>query len=152
MVVLGTTTMPIHQVLRLSRGAIIELDATEADEVKVLANNLPIASGVVLVDRNASRSRSSRCCRNCPAHGRTCPTHIRILAMRIRPSDALVPPKLEERWRKNQRPRRSRRAQGMPGAQPHPQASWAEKENAHKSSGKAEIARHSLRNGFTAAP
>jgi flagellar motor switch protein FliN len=52
MVVLGTTTMPVHQVLRLSRGAIIELDATEADEVKVLANNLPIASGVVLVDRN----------------------------------------------------------------------------------------------------
>jgi hypothetical protein len=40
----------------------------------------------------------------------------------------------------------------MPGAQPHPQASWAEKENAHKSSGRAEIARHSLRNGFTAAP
>jgi flagellar motor switch protein FliN len=52
MVVLGTTSMPIHQVMRLSRGAIIELDATEADEVKILANNLPIASGVVLVDRN----------------------------------------------------------------------------------------------------
>ena len=52
MVVLGTTTMPIHQVMRLSRGAIIELDATEADEVKILANNLPVASGVVLVDRN----------------------------------------------------------------------------------------------------
>src|ERR1700751_1503590 len=52
MVVLGTPTMPIHQVMRLSRGAIIELDTTEADEVKVLANNLPIASGVVLVDRN----------------------------------------------------------------------------------------------------
>jgi flagellar motor switch protein FliN/FliY len=51
MVVLGTTTMPIHQVMRLSRGAIIELDATEADEVKILAN-LPVASGVVLVDRN----------------------------------------------------------------------------------------------------
>ena len=45
MVVLGTTSMPIHQVMRLSRGAIIELDATEADEVKILANNLPIASG-----------------------------------------------------------------------------------------------------------
>lgn len=44
--------MPIHQVLRLSRGAIIELDATEQDEVKVLANNLPIASGVVVVNRN----------------------------------------------------------------------------------------------------
>ena len=52
MVVLGTTTMPVHQVMRLSRGAIIELEATEADEVKVLANSLPIASGVVLVDRN----------------------------------------------------------------------------------------------------
>jgi len=52
MVVLGTTTMPIHQVMRLSRGAIIELDATEQDEVKILANNLPVASGVVMVDRN----------------------------------------------------------------------------------------------------
>ena len=52
MVVLGTSTMPIHQVMRLSRGAIIELDSTEADEVKILANNMPIASGVVLVDRN----------------------------------------------------------------------------------------------------
>jgi flagellar motor switch protein FliN len=51
-VVLGSTDMPVHQVLRLGRGAIIELDATEADEVKILANNLPIASGVVLVDRN----------------------------------------------------------------------------------------------------
>ena len=51
-VVLGTTSMPVHQVLRLGRGAIIELDATEADEVKILANSLPIASGVVLVDRN----------------------------------------------------------------------------------------------------
>ena len=52
MVVLGTTSMPIHQVMRLSRGAIIELDATEQDEVKILANNLPVASGVVMVDRN----------------------------------------------------------------------------------------------------
>ena len=52
MVVLGTTTMPIHQVMRLSRGAIIELDATEQDEVRILANNLPIASGVVMVNRN----------------------------------------------------------------------------------------------------
>lgn len=44
--------MPVHQVMRLSRGAIIELDATEQDEVKVLANNLPVASGVVVVNRN----------------------------------------------------------------------------------------------------
>lgn len=52
MVVLGTTSMPVHQVMRLSRGAIIELDATEQDEVKILANSLPIASGVVMVNRN----------------------------------------------------------------------------------------------------
>ena len=52
MVVLGTTSMPVHQVLRLSRGAIIELDTTEMDEVKVLANNLPVASGAVVVNRN----------------------------------------------------------------------------------------------------
>ena len=52
MVVLGTTSMPVHQVLRLSRGAIIELDATEQDEVTILANNLPVASGVVVVNRN----------------------------------------------------------------------------------------------------
>lgn len=52
MVVLGTTTMPVHQVMRLSRGAIIELDATEQDEVKIHANNLAIASGTVVVNRN----------------------------------------------------------------------------------------------------
>ena len=51
-VVLGTTTMPVHQVLRLGRGAIIELDASEDDEVQVLANNLPVASGAVVVNRN----------------------------------------------------------------------------------------------------
>ena len=33
------------------RGTVL-VAATEADEVKVLANNLPVASGVVLVDRN----------------------------------------------------------------------------------------------------
>lgn len=51
-VVLGTTSMPVHQVLRLGRGAIIELDATEEDDVKILANNLPIASGLVTVNGN----------------------------------------------------------------------------------------------------
>jgi flagellar motor switch protein FliN len=52
MVVLGTTSMPVHQVMRLSRGAIIELDTTEQDEVKVLANSLPVATGAVIVNRN----------------------------------------------------------------------------------------------------
>jgi len=51
-VVLGTTTMPIHQVLRLGRGAIIELDASEDDEVQILANNFPVAKGAVIVSGN----------------------------------------------------------------------------------------------------
>jgi flagellar motor switch protein FliN/FliY len=51
-VVLGTTNMPIHQVLRLGRGAIIELDATEDDEVRILANNFPVARGTVVVQGN----------------------------------------------------------------------------------------------------
>ncbi len=51
-VVLGTTSMPVHQVLRLGRGAIIELDSTEDDAVKILANNLPVAEGTVVVNGN----------------------------------------------------------------------------------------------------
>ena len=51
-VVLGTTSMPIHQVLRLGRGAIIELDTTEDDAVNILANNLPVAKGTVVVNGN----------------------------------------------------------------------------------------------------
>ena len=51
-VVLGTSSMPIHQVLRLGRGAIIELDASEDDEVRILANNLPVARGTVIASGN----------------------------------------------------------------------------------------------------
>ena len=51
-VVLGTTSMPVHQVLRLGRGAIIELDASEDDEVRILANNFPVAKGTVVVNGN----------------------------------------------------------------------------------------------------
>jgi flagellar motor switch protein FliN len=51
-VVLGTTLMPIHQVLRLGRGAIIELESSEDDAVHILANNLPVAKGTVVVNGN----------------------------------------------------------------------------------------------------
>jgi len=51
-VVLGSTTMPIHQVLRLGRGAIIELDASEQEDVQILANNMPVAIGNVVVSGN----------------------------------------------------------------------------------------------------
>ena len=51
-VVLGTTYMPIHQVLRLGRGAIIELQSSEDDAVNILANSLPVAKGTVVVNGN----------------------------------------------------------------------------------------------------
>lgn len=51
-VVLGATTMPIHQLLRMGRGAVIELDQNEDDDVLILANNLPVAKGSVSVNGN----------------------------------------------------------------------------------------------------
>ncbi|HEY7997904.1 MAG TPA: FliM/FliN family flagellar motor switch protein [Pseudolabrys sp.] len=51
-VVLGTASMPIHQVLRLGRGAIIELESSEDDAVSILANDLPVAKGRVVVNGN----------------------------------------------------------------------------------------------------
>lgn len=51
-VVLGTTSMPVHQVLRLGRGAVIELDSGEDDAVSILANNMPVAKGTVVVNGN----------------------------------------------------------------------------------------------------
>jgi flagellar motor switch protein FliN len=51
-VVLGRNRMPIHQLLRMGRGAVIELDAGQDDEVEVLANEQPIARGKVVVNGN----------------------------------------------------------------------------------------------------
>lgn len=51
-VVLGATSMPVHQALRLGRGAIIELDASEEDEVQIFVNNFPVAKGTVVVNGN----------------------------------------------------------------------------------------------------
>lgn len=51
-VVLGTATMPIHQVLRLGRGAVIELETAEDEAVQILANNLPVAKGTVVINGN----------------------------------------------------------------------------------------------------
>jgi flagellar motor switch protein FliN/FliY len=51
-VVLGTAAMPIHQVLRLGRGAIIELESSEDDAVIFRANDLPVAKGGVVVNGN----------------------------------------------------------------------------------------------------
>ena len=47
---LGATTKPIHHLLRMGRGAVIELDTTENDPLRVYANNTLIAEGEVKVD------------------------------------------------------------------------------------------------------
>ena len=47
---LGSATMPVHHLLRMGRGAIIELDTSEQDPLRVYANNTLIARGEVKVD------------------------------------------------------------------------------------------------------
>jgi flagellar motor switch protein FliN/FliY len=42
--------MPIHHLLRMGRGAVIELDTTERDPLRVYANNTLIAHGEVKVE------------------------------------------------------------------------------------------------------
>jgi flagellar motor switch protein FliN/FliY len=48
-VVLGKAKLPMQQLLRMGRGAVIELDARQNDEVWVLANNKPIARGEIVL-------------------------------------------------------------------------------------------------------
>jgi flagellar motor switch protein FliN len=47
---LGSAIMPIHHLLRMGRGAIIELNSTENDPLKIYANNTLIANGEVRVE------------------------------------------------------------------------------------------------------
>ena len=46
---LGSTSIPIHQLLRMGRGAVIELDAHEEDDCLILANDIPVAHGQVIL-------------------------------------------------------------------------------------------------------
>lgn len=48
-VVLGRAVMPMQQLLRMGRGAVIELEATQEDDVLLLANNKPIARGEIMI-------------------------------------------------------------------------------------------------------
>lgn len=48
-VVLGSTRMPVHKLLRMGRGAVIELLSTESDEVDIVANGQAFARGQVIV-------------------------------------------------------------------------------------------------------
>jgi flagellar motor switch protein FliN len=48
-VVLGRSTLPMQQLLRMGRGAVIPLDAKATDEVWILANNHPVARGEIQI-------------------------------------------------------------------------------------------------------
>ncbi len=47
---LGATSMPVHHLLRLGRGAVIELDTTESDPMRLYANNVLVAEGEVRIE------------------------------------------------------------------------------------------------------
>ena len=51
-VVLGRIRMPIHMLLRMGRGAVIELDQNDSDMVEILANDHPVARGQLVVTGN----------------------------------------------------------------------------------------------------
>lgn len=47
--VLGTADMPISQILKLGRGAVVELDRSVGEDIELHANNQLIARGEVIV-------------------------------------------------------------------------------------------------------
>lgn len=49
-IVLGSTDVPIRQVLKMSRGAMIPLDSGHNDPTRVYVNNELVAEGKILVD------------------------------------------------------------------------------------------------------
>ncbi|MBG7614519.1 flagellar motor switch protein FliN [Brevundimonas sp. BAL450] len=49
-VVLGRSVLPMAQLLRMGRGAVIPLDAGEHEEVWILANNHPVARGEITIN------------------------------------------------------------------------------------------------------
>ncbi|HEY2069170.1 MAG TPA: FliM/FliN family flagellar motor switch protein [Rhizomicrobium sp.] len=48
-VVLGRSVIPMHQLLRMGRGAVIELNSKQDDAVLVLANDRPVAKGDIVI-------------------------------------------------------------------------------------------------------
>ncbi|MDR6853472.1 flagellar motor switch protein FliN/FliY [Sphingomonas sp. BE123] len=48
-IVLGSTQLPIRQVLKMSRGAIVALDSTDADPTLIYVNETLVARGRVIV-------------------------------------------------------------------------------------------------------
>ncbi|MES1157284.1 MAG: FliM/FliN family flagellar motor switch protein [Alphaproteobacteria bacterium] len=48
-VVLGRCSMPMQQLLRMGRGAVIPLDTKESDALWILAANHPVARGEITI-------------------------------------------------------------------------------------------------------
>jgi len=48
-VVLGRSVIPMHQLLRMGRGAVIELDSCQDDPVLIMANDKPVAKGEIVI-------------------------------------------------------------------------------------------------------
>ena len=48
-VVLGRSVIPMHQLLRMGRGAVIEMDSNQDDPVTILANDKPVAKGEIQI-------------------------------------------------------------------------------------------------------
>lgn len=48
--VLGRTTMPVSQLLRLGRGAVVQLDRKVGEPIDIHVNNRLVARGEVIVD------------------------------------------------------------------------------------------------------
>jgi flagellar motor switch protein FliN/FliY len=51
-IVLGRASLPMAQLLRMGRGAVIPLDAGVNEEVWILANNHPIARGEIQINED----------------------------------------------------------------------------------------------------
>jgi flagellar motor switch protein FliN/FliY len=48
-VVLGRSVIPMHQLLRMGRGAVIELDTRQDSPVTILANDKAVAQGDIII-------------------------------------------------------------------------------------------------------
>ncbi|WP_290803872.1 FliM/FliN family flagellar motor switch protein [Aquidulcibacter sp.] len=49
-VLVGRSSLPMHQLLRMGRGAVIPLTASPNDPVWILVNNHPVARGDIQLD------------------------------------------------------------------------------------------------------
>lgn len=47
---LGAAVIPVHHLLRMGRGAVIELDTTDRSPMRIYANNRLIAKGEIRID------------------------------------------------------------------------------------------------------